>query len=89
VPLCRAFVEVNGDPVMATGRSKDELWAAVQKELDGPDGQEGSSARQAQCERAQEAVQEYSKGGEHQGLLNRSVFIESEYTPLALTCIQI
>jgi len=31
VPLCRAFVEVNGDPVMATGRSKDELWAAVQK----------------------------------------------------------
>jgi len=29
VPLCRAFLEVSGDPVMATGRSKDELWAAV------------------------------------------------------------
>ena len=31
VPLCRAFLEVSGDPVMATGRSKDELWAAVHK----------------------------------------------------------
>jgi len=31
VPLCRAILEVSGDPVMATGRSKDELWAAVHK----------------------------------------------------------
>jgi len=31
VPLCRAFLEVSGDPVMATGRSKDEMWAAVHK----------------------------------------------------------
>jgi len=31
VPLCRAFLEVSGDPVMATGRSNDELWAAVHK----------------------------------------------------------
>jgi len=31
VPLCRALLEVSGDPVMATGRSKDELWAAVRK----------------------------------------------------------
>jgi len=31
VPLCCAFIEVSGDPVMDTGRSKDELWAAVHK----------------------------------------------------------
>jgi len=31
VPLCRAFLEVRGDPVIATGPSKDELWAAVHK----------------------------------------------------------
>jgi len=31
VPLCRAFLEVSGDPMMATRRSKDELWAAVHK----------------------------------------------------------
>jgi len=31
VPLCRAFLEVSGNPVMATERSKDELWAAVHK----------------------------------------------------------
>jgi len=31
VPLCRAYLEVSGDPVTATGRSKDELWAAVHK----------------------------------------------------------
>jgi len=31
VPLCRAFLEVSGDPVSATGRSKDELWAAIHK----------------------------------------------------------
>jgi len=31
VPLSRAFLEVSGAPVMATGRSKDELWAAVHK----------------------------------------------------------
>ena len=35
------------------------------QEVDGPDGREGSSARQAPRERAREAVQEYSKGGEH------------------------
>jgi len=29
VPLCRAYLEVSGDPVTATGRSKYELWAAV------------------------------------------------------------
>jgi len=26
-----AYLKVSGDPVMATGRSKDELWAAVHK----------------------------------------------------------
>jgi len=31
VTLCRAYLEVSGDPVTATGRSKDELWAAVHK----------------------------------------------------------
>jgi len=31
VPLCRAHLEVSGDPVTATGRSRDELWAAVHK----------------------------------------------------------
>jgi len=31
VPLCRAYLEVSGDPVLATGRSKDDLWAADQK----------------------------------------------------------
>jgi len=35
VPLCRAYLEVSGDPVMATGRSKDELWAAVHKKWTG------------------------------------------------------
>jgi len=35
------------------------------QDVDGPDGREGSSARQAQRERAREAVQEDSKGGEH------------------------
>jgi len=35
------------------------------QEVDGPDGREGSSARQAQRERAREAVQEYSRGGGH------------------------
>jgi len=29
VPLCRAYLEVSEDPVTATGRSKDQLWAAV------------------------------------------------------------
>jgi len=29
VPLCRADLEVSEDPVTATGRSKDQLWAAV------------------------------------------------------------
>ena len=29
VPLCRAYLEVSEDPVSATGRSKDQLWAAV------------------------------------------------------------
>jgi len=29
VPLCRAHLEVSEDPVTATGRSKDQLWAAV------------------------------------------------------------
>jgi len=29
VTLCPAYLEVSGDPV--TGRSKDELWAAVHK----------------------------------------------------------
>jgi len=33
VPLCRAFLEVSSDPGMATGRSKDELRAAVHKRL--------------------------------------------------------
>ena len=31
VPLCRAYLEVSGDPVLATGRSNDDLWAADQK----------------------------------------------------------
>ena len=29
VPLCRAYLEVSEDPVTATSRSKDQLWAAV------------------------------------------------------------
>ena len=29
VPLCRAYLEVSEDPVTATGRSRDQLWAAV------------------------------------------------------------
>jgi len=29
VPLCRAYMEVSEDPVSSTGRSKDQLWAAV------------------------------------------------------------
>jgi len=29
VPLCRAYLEVSGDSVTDTGRSKDDLWAAV------------------------------------------------------------
>jgi len=31
VPLCRSYLEVSGDPVMGTERSKDEQWAAVHK----------------------------------------------------------
>jgi len=31
VPLCRAYLKVSGDPVTATGTSKEELWAAVHK----------------------------------------------------------
>eukprot|EP00168_Porphyra_purpurea_P018163 TRINITY_DN6629_c0_g1_i1.p2 TRINITY_DN6629_c0_g1~~TRINITY_DN6629_c0_g1_i1.p2 ORF type:complete len:113 (+),score=14.62 TRINITY_DN6629_c0_g1_i1:327-665(+) len=29
VPPCTAYLKVSGDSVMATGRSKDELWAAL------------------------------------------------------------
>jgi len=29
VPLCSACLEVSEDPVSGTGRSKDQLWAAV------------------------------------------------------------
>jgi len=29
VPLCRAYLQVSEDPVTATSRSKDQLWAAV------------------------------------------------------------
>jgi len=31
VPLCRSYLELSGDPVMGTERSKDEQWAAVHK----------------------------------------------------------
>jgi len=29
VPLCRAYLDVSEDPVSTTGRSKEQLWAAV------------------------------------------------------------
>jgi len=31
VPLCREYLDVSEDPVTATSRSKDQLWAAVQE----------------------------------------------------------
>jgi len=32
MPLCRAYLAVSEDPVTATSRSKDQLWAAVHEE---------------------------------------------------------
>ena len=41
VPLRRAYLEVSEDPVPATGRSKDQLWAAVHEKWTDPMNEKG------------------------------------------------